>query len=236
MNVLKAGAAVFSLYLLSLPALALELIVPAYRTHQYNHTMALTWSEQVSFASPSTERRVVDLSSIPEVLADRVASAVLIEVPPVYFKQALELGWVPTHRVRDLAAFGIFGLPEQTRESLKLVGTPPARTLASKLAPKFTEAPLLSFDDHTSCIRGVLSRTVDACVTIQKLVNDYSEQFDIEFQQLGSVYEAPPSVMLASPLISADQLAQLKSTPIELAPGFVYVRFDPARDEVLFQQ
>ena len=215
----------------SLPAKALDLILPEYRNDSFNQSVLLSWQDQLAGLAAVNARITTPLPQVVQTLERKAASAALIEIPPVFYHRALELGWTPLSSLRDLAYMIQHALPET--DDIKTIGTPPRATIAARIATQITPGPFVEFKDHEHCIRAVASTQVDTCVTAARFVKAYSERFGIEFETIGEGRSAPPSVIMASSQVPAETLDAIRNLNIKFPRGWVYIPFDLERDGAL---
>ena len=217
---------------LSPAVMAIELAFPAYRNATYNQKLLLTWQDQLSGVAEVTSRRDIPIQDISDLLRNGQMSATLLQVPPTFFYAGIEQGWTPLLRLGKPSKLAAFAMSSDIK--IKTVGTPSPQTVAAKVAPVLTNAPITSFADHENCLRAAASQQVDACVTTQRFAEGYATRYGIELVPASEVLTAPPALIFASSRISESMLDILRNTPIQLGEH-EFIAFDPAQDSLLYE-
>lgn len=209
----------------------LELILPEYRSDNFNRGVLLSWQDQLEPVTQVSSRTTTPLLQVERTLKRKSEEPALIEIPPVFYHQAIELGWTPVGRLRDLGYMIAHALPGTTQ--LNRIGTPPANTIAARIARRVAQPPFVEFKDHEHCIRAVASGQLDACITSRRFVSAYGKKYQIEFVEVGAGAQAPPSLIMASPAVSEVLVEQMQNLTIDFPHGAAYIPFDPDRDQPL---
>ncbi len=217
---------------LSPAVMAIELAFPAYRNATYNQGLLLSWQDQLSGVVEVTDRRDIPIQDISALLRNGQMRTTLLQVPPTFFHAGIEQGWTPVLRLGKPSKLAAYAMTSDTE--IKTVGTPSPQTVAAKVAPALTSAPITSFADHENCLRAAASQQVDACVTTQRFAEGYATRYGIEFMPASEVLTAPPALIFASPRISESMLDVLSNTPIQLGEH-EFITFDPAQDSLLYE-
>lgn len=188
---------------------ALDLAMPAYRSQTHNLAVLLQWQDQVTDMGITVGRTdTIELQEVSTTLLNRRLDNLVIEIPPQYYHRAIDAGWRPTHRLTHPVAMALFSRDD--RAFPKTISTPPVSTIAHWAAQQMELVNLRPAINHAECLRQMVSKQVDGCVTAAGFAQQYAQRFELAIHQHGPAVIVPPSLMLAGQGVKPEVLSALR--------------------------
>ncbi|MGB0957531.1 MAG: hypothetical protein ACPGUF_03570, partial [Litorivicinus sp.] len=184
---------------------------------------------------------VVPFDGVTERATPAPLEPVLAAFPPVFFPALVKAGWTPIMRYDVDLAIQLYQDEGRDLSPDSWVSTPPVETTAAAMAPMVLKAAgvegtgITASMSHSACIRAVVARTADGCVTAPYFVKRYAQRFNIELIPVGEPVPIPPVALFASPGVTDQQIGHIKRELVTLVDGgFTYRPFVDG-DELAYQ-
>ncbi len=222
-----------SLVSCALSAQAMSYWAVGYESQLISAEQALEAADRLqAILSEPVSTSVVPFDGVTERATPAPLEPVLAAFPPVFFPAVVKAGWTPIMRYEADLAIQLYHDEGRDLSPDSWVSTPPVETTAAAMAPMVLEsagidgAGITAAKSHSACIRAVVARVADGCVTAPYFVQRYAQRFDIELIPVGEPVPIPPVALFASPGVDDQQISQIKRELVTLVDGgFTYRPF-----------